>query len=361
MSSTYTSSSLSSTVPALGDSANIVTAFQDYHASIAPLIAVLGRANTFTSPITMGSATQLLFNDATGTEGRFLASSGVMYVQAGTSSADTSAELRITRNNTTTTNISALKLYADVISTNGSLFLVAGTSSLAPLVLTSGTKLTNPAAGAFEYDGSVIYATPKVNNTTAGRGLLPAQNILVLDSTYTQSVSSTGSIQTGEYYALGNKTIYLAASQNYLVEMNIMVSSTVTVGAAGGTGTFAFYLRGPSNTSWTVTGNSAVNTAWTTGSQPVSEFYSNAGSSTASKTLHSFSSSGSSQTRYVILQWRGVISTTAAGLFGPTVYITAASSGGISTSSAVTVQVGSFCKVTPLGSTASAVNIGGWS
>ena len=122
----FLANSLTATIPLLGDSANIVTAFQDYHTSISDDVAVLARANTFTSPITMGSATQLLFNDATGTEGRFLASSGVMYVQAGTSSADTSAELRITRNNTTTTNISALKLYADVISTNGSLFLVAG-------------------------------------------------------------------------------------------------------------------------------------------------------------------------------------------------------------------------------------------
>lgn len=361
MSTPYTSNSLASTIPALGDSANIVTAFQDYHSSIAPLIAVLGRANTFTSPITMGSATQLLFNDATGTEGRFLASSGVMYVQAGTSSADTSAELRITRNNTTTTNISLLKLYADVTSLNGSTYLGTGTTVLAPLVFTAGTNLTTPVAGAFEYDGSIIYATPKVNNSTAGRGLLPAQNILALDSTYTQSVSSTGSSQTAEYYALGNKTIYLATSQYYLVEMKIMVASTVTVGAAGGTGTFAFYLRGPSNTSWTVTGDSTVNTAWTTGSQPISEFYSNAGASTATKTLHSFSSSGNTQNRYIILQWSGIIKTTANGLFGPTVYMTAISSGGLTTTSSVVVQTGSFCKVTPLGSSASAINIGGWS
>lgn len=43
----------------------------------------------------------------------------------------------------------------------------AGTTALAPILFTSGTNLTNPVAGALEYDGTAIYGT---NNTTSGRG-----------------------------------------------------------------------------------------------------------------------------------------------------------------------------------------------
>ena len=48
--------------------------------------------------------------------------------------------------------------------------LAAGTASVAPLTLTSGTNLTTPAAGAMEYDGHAPYFSP-----VAGvRGVVPA-------------------------------------------------------------------------------------------------------------------------------------------------------------------------------------------
>lgn len=354
MSTTYTSSSLSSTIPALGDSANIVTAFQDYHASIAPLIAVLGRANTFTSPITMGGATQILFNDATGTEGRFLASSGVMYVQAGANSSDTTAELRVTRNGTTTTNISALKLYADVISTNGALILAAGTSSRAPLELTAGTNLTTPEPGAFEYDGNLIYATPKVNNTTAGRGLIPAQNILTLVANNTQSVSSASSTITQDFYAL-NKSIYLAASQAYFVDMSIRVYHNLTYGGSG-SGSITFLLKGPTNVSFQFDTQSQVDMATlATAGTPTFEYLSGLG---VSKTIKS--GLGASDTGYSIFKWSGIVYVgTTAGNFGPAFTLSATGSGSTYTTQMV-VQSGSYCKVIPLGPYSSEINIGGW-
>ena len=48
--------------------------------------------------------------------------------------------------------------------------LAAGTASVAPLTMTSGTNLTVPAAGALEYDGQAPYFSP-----VAGvRGVVPA-------------------------------------------------------------------------------------------------------------------------------------------------------------------------------------------
>jgi hypothetical protein len=49
----------------------------------------------------------------------------------------------------------------------GSLEIRAGTISVAPILLNAGTNLTNPYAGAIEFDGNVFYATA---NTTSGRG-----------------------------------------------------------------------------------------------------------------------------------------------------------------------------------------------
>ena len=56
--------------------------------------------------------------------------------------------------------------------------LAAGTSSVAPLVFTSGTNLTTAAVGSMEFDGKLPYFTP---NTTQ-RGVIPAGQLYRLDS-----------------------------------------------------------------------------------------------------------------------------------------------------------------------------------
>jgi hypothetical protein len=353
MSPTITANSLDATVPALSDPANIVTALTNYHTDISDGVAVLARANTFTAPITMSAATQLLFNDATTTEGRFLASSGVMYIQAGSSSGDTSAELRITRNTSSTTNISALKLYADNTTLYGALNLVAGTTSIAPIIMTSGTNLTTPVAGAFEYDGSVMYATPKVNNTTAGRGLLPAQNILRLNSNNTQSVSSSGSTITTDFYAF-NKSIYLAGSQAYFVDMSIRVYHNLTY-TGSGSGSITFLLKGPTSTSYEIDTQNQIDMATlATAGTPTFEFLSGLGVSKAIKTSLASSDSG-----YSIFRWSGIIYTGSAGNFGPAFTLSATGTGTTYTTQMI-VQSGSYCKITPLGATGAEINIGGW-
>ena len=54
---------------------------------------------------------------------------------------------------------------------------VAGTTSIAPITLTSGTNLTSAAAGAYEYDGTNFYQTI---DTTSGRGAVPTEQIFRL-------------------------------------------------------------------------------------------------------------------------------------------------------------------------------------
>jgi len=61
----------------------------------------------------------------------------------------------------------------------------AGSSTVAPLVFTSGTNLTTAAAGSMEYDGKLPYFTP---NTTQ-RGVIPAGQLYRLDSADPASLS----------------------------------------------------------------------------------------------------------------------------------------------------------------------------
>lgn len=63
----------------------------------------------------------------------------------------------------------------------GALYPAAGTTSIAPIVLTSGTNLTTATAGAFEFDGTNFYLTPSSTRKT----------IAFLDSNITGSAGST--------------------------------------------------------------------------------------------------------------------------------------------------------------------------
>jgi len=90
---------------------------------------------------------------------------------------------------TATGNISGLNI-------NGYMYPSAGTTSAAALDFTAGSLLTTPIAGAFEYDGTVFYATPVASQ----RGQLQSQflrvqvsNNTLTDTTSAQAVFSSPS------------------------------------------------------------------------------------------------------------------------------------------------------------------------
>lgn len=85
----------------------------------------------------------------------------------------------------------------------------AGTTAIAPIVLTSGTNLTTAVAGAFEYDGVNIYGTV---DTTAGRSSVGLYNQFKL-------TANGGTISTiaNFYGALSN--IALVADGYYDIEI----------------------------------------------------------------------------------------------------------------------------------------------
>jgi hypothetical protein len=371
MSTSLTVNSLIGTIPALGDAANVVTAFTDYHTSLANTssgAAVLNRANTFTGSITLGTSTAtLLFNDGTNVEGRMLASSGVLYIQAGTTNADTSAQLNIARHGTTSTNISALNLYANDITLGGSLNLVAGTTSVEPLKFSSGTNLTTIIAGAVEYDGNVFYATPKVNNTTYGRGLVLTPYLFVESSniplTQSSAVStgSGGGTSTDSDVSILFGSQYLAASSTYVIDSLIMVYHNLQTQGSSGTvtasATLGFTAPSGSTVSFDVIKTADLDTLTTSGT-PSSQIYD-------SGTITIKSVSASDDTGYSIFRVRGVVRTSAtAGLFNPvinTAVVVSNDLAGVNAATAqCTLQANSYISVTPVGGTTGDINIGGW-
>jgi len=339
MSPTITANSLDATVPALSDSANIVTALTNYHTDISDGIAVLARANTFTAPITMSAATQLLFNDATTTKGRFLASSGVMYIQAGSSSGDTSAELRITRNNAETTNISVLKLYADNTTLFGTLNPVAGTSSIAPIKLTSGTNLTTPVAGAVEYNGQFFVT----NNTTTKRGLVSPRHVYSL--TALRGLSASAGTQS--LFAVS-----LALEANTVYEFELWFRLTSQTSASGSNTTISVSLDLPAGS----VGDSESTYSSSNSSTTATRMF-NSNESTP-LTSGAVTYSGTSSTATGQYHMRGMIRTSSSsGNFSPKIVVGNATN----PLSTLLLGAGAYVTVNKIGASNADISIGGWS
>lgn len=243
-----------------------------------------------------------------------------------------------------TTSSTAMTLANPGILT-GTLTLRAGTSSAgtAPLYLQSGTNLTTPATGAIEYDGNVFYATPKVNNSTAGRGLLQSSQIFVNDQ---QINFASGALSTTTY--TGNafgKSIYLAASTIYQVEASMMIVTTVTTA-----GTLTLALSTPTGATASINGYSSYSSSSSTVNTASTNFGLTAGTTS---TIVSSSFTNGYVARII---FSGIVKTsTTAGNFA----LIGGFTNGTGSSSIGTLP-NSYIKVTPIGPAGADINIGGW-
>lgn len=122
------------------------------------------------------------------------------------------------------------------------LTLAAGTTAAAPLVMTSGTSLTSPVAGAIEFDGSTFFSTDDV---TDGRGYIPSVHFFRL-------TSDGSAITTIANFFGGTSAVSLDNNIFYEVEAYLYFTTTGT-GTATFTMTFsnapvnnnAFYVGSP--------------------------------------------------------------------------------------------------------------------
>lgn len=181
---------------------------------------------------------------------------------------------------------------------NKTLVLSAGTTSTAPMDLTSGSLLTSPLAGAFEYDGKVIYGTPQ----GAQRGVIPGMQYFRRETT-TAGIS-TNSVQP--FFVNGNSTA--SSISGTTLTVGGTVTGTFSVGqfitAQGITaGTYITALGTGTGGAGTYT----VNNSQTIASTTIQSMY---GVTLSSSTVYRF------EANILISKSAGTTSHTLSALFG---------------------------------------------
>lgn len=205
-----------------------------------------------------------------------------------------------------------------------SLSPLAGTATVAPLLLTSGTNLTAAAAGAWEYDGKTFYST----TVAASRGVSPSVQFTVLAADFNGTDVNTAQ----PVFDTAQDVITLAASTTYEFEAEYWITraagttSHTTAVLFGGTATFTSvgYLAQVTNPTGNVLAN--VQHIW--------------GEAATALVL---TAANTSATEHLLIKIKGRIRTNAAGTLIPQFQYSAAPGG------VPTIKRNSAFRIWPLG------------
>jgi hypothetical protein len=218
----------------------------------------------------------------------------------------------------------------------------AGTTSIPPLKLTSGTNLTTVSAGAVEYDGNVFYSTP---NSYSGRTLLPSTMYYRLNSAFVGVNTTAVQNMLGVGVALTSNTVYEFEGTLLFNKTAGSVGHGVSIGMTGSASVNNFEM-------YTMLGISTtglpLNASSTNLNLGVTTSINNSG------TLYTF---GTTTTNSWGLIVKGTVNIGTGGTFAPYYQLSAAPGGAYST------VAGSYFKVTPVGigtTTSANTSIGTW-
>lgn len=221
----------------------------------------------------------------------------------------------------------------------GNVELPAGTATVAPLQFTSGTNLTTPLAGAFEYDGSLFYGTPQ----DAQRGIIPNQQwyVTVADRTLTYTNMTAQSVFAYAPNVTSGKRYYFRIK--FIVTRSAGTNTTaLTLAWNGGAGL--------TRVSYTV--QSKIGATGTVGTENMVEYVTTSNFSTPVPI--SATSNAPSTTTVIITGFVGV---NTGGTFDPRI-----SWEGSTAPGTVTVSAGSNFYLYPIGDSGSNPTIiGNWS
>jgi hypothetical protein len=241
MTTELTLSDVTVTIPALGDAANIVTAFTDYHTDMAAAVAVLARStNTFTGDvavnggdITTTATTATLFN-ANATTLSFGGAAATLTIGATTGTATIrNATVAITNAATIGTTLAVTgntTLTGDLAVNGGDLTSSASTFNL----LASPTTVSFAAAGATLTIGATTGTATIRNATVAVTNALTVGTTLAVtgNTTLTGDLAVNGGDITTT--ATGTATVF----NTNATTLNIGgAATTVSIGATTGTTT----------------------------------------------------------------------------------------------------------------------------
>lgn len=218
--------------------------------------------------------------------------------------------------------------------------LSAGTTTVAPLDFATGTNLTTPAAGAWEYDGKVFYASPIASN----RAVSVIEHFVA--RTGTKTMTSNTSLQsifnnTTGTGGLTSGALTVGASTSYFFEMSINVSAMSAT-----TGNFGFSIVGAgtatfTSAAWHAFGLDSTNQQ--TGANTGTTWQSTAGATGNIITA----AVGTSASAIV----KGIFRINGAGTIIPSIQLT--------TASAAVIGVNTWFKCYPVG-TNTVVSVGNW-
>lgn len=214
--------------------------------------------------------------------------------------------------------------------------LDAGTATTAPLVFVSGTNLTSATAGAMEYDGKVLYATPQGTQ----RGVVPGMQTYRLNSTVVGSNVTTAQSVFGVGVTLSSNTVY-RFNAVYALSKTAGTTSHLINLLFGGTATLnnIAYLNVGLFKSTGFAGVTAPD---------VASFI-----QTAAATAVTVTTTGAS-VQY-IANISGSVSVNAGGTFIPQYQLTPNAPGG-----AYTTAIGSHFEIWPVGASGSNTSVGSW-
>jgi len=240
-----------------------------------------------------------------------------------------------------TLNLSSPPIIGETAPNTGNFSTVnlsAGTTTVAPLDFATGTNLTTPAAGSWEYDGTAFYATPIASNR--------AVNVIehFVARTGTKTMTSNTALQaifSGGTGGLTSGALTVGASTSYFFEMSINVSAmSATSGNMGfsivgaGTATFtsaAWHAFGLDATTQTIA--AAAGTTW---------------QSTAGATGNIITAGVGTAASAIV---KGIFRINGAGTIIPSIQLT--------TASAAVIGVNTWFKCYPVG-TNTVISIGNW-
>jgi len=210
--------------------------------------------------------------------------------------------------------------------------IISGTDNFVLNADTLGTA----AAGAFDYDGKVFYATPQGTQ----RGVVPGAQFFRLDASLAGANVNTAQNIFGVGVTLSASTVYAFEIVVGLSKSAGTTSHTVGLGF-GGTATInniAYIESGSdSSTSFVARLNQSTN-------QLFVQTVSNTTITTAQATANVF----------VIAKMMGTVSINAGGTFIPQYTLSAAPGG------AYTTAAGSYVMIYPIGASGANVNVGTW-
>jgi hypothetical protein len=326
MTTELTRSDVTATIPSLSDTANIVTAFTDYHTDMAAAAAVLSRAtNTFTGDIAVNGG------DLTTTATTFnLIDTNATTLNLGR--AATSIVMGATTGTTAVRN--------DLALSAGKLLIFEGaTNDAAETRLTVEDPTTDRTITLPNLDGTVL--------------LVPSTLVIATDVTD----STSGTTNTTKTSAALGKYLTLSANTTYKVDFSIRVyHNTVITGTGSALEQFRFTL--PSGTvkadiDYRLDYANATEDFASTATSTYKEI------SSSSTSVLQIVSSSSSEVGYSVIRGSGIIRVGASsGSFGPSIYLSTTASGS-TVSAAFTTAADSYCIVERIGTTGE-INPGGW-